>query len=615
MRVRLATILRFLIFWLGLFVAAKVLFLCYNHEPASRLDAGTIAGIFWHGLPMDFSSASYLTIVPGLVIALSALVDRPALRRVLLVVTGAEIILVTLLTTADLEVYRAWGMRIDSTPLDYLKTPRESWVAIGSSPLTLLIVLLTAFTLGGFFAAGRFLVPSTNRWRTCSGWAFLGCLFATLLLFVPIRGGFQQIPLNHSRVYFSSDRFANQAALNAGWNFFASVNHRQYRNRNPYHAVPDSLARRVVDSLFAQGGPRSRLLHTERPNILIIIWESLNPKVVAHGGGLPGITPALDSAMGEGIRFDRFYSSGDRTEKGVISVLSGYPAPPRGRITDFPAQSSRLPFLSQDLARVGYHSAFYKGGELAFANLGSYLLNGRFERLVEKRDFDRKDWSSKWGAHDRVVFQRALNDAARDSVPWFKVVLTLSSHEPFDTPIAPGDPQGTDEQTLFLNAMRYSDRSLGEFLAEARRASWWNNTLLIILADHGHRLPDIHPGEHAWDAERFRIPMLWLGGALIPRDSVVHDVGGQTDVAPTLLGQLGLPSDRYRWGRDLFKHPSSHLAYFTFHDGFGFIDERGSVVYDNAGGQLVSRTGRADTLELRLGKSLQQAAFQSFLDQ
>ncbi len=613
MRERLSLLLRYLGFWLALFLAAKAVFLCYQYRESARLAWGTIAGVFWHGFPMDLSSASYLTVVPGLLIALSTFVQPRLVRTLLAVVTTVEVMVVLLLVTIDLETFRAWGVRLDSTPLVYMQTPREMWASAGASPLLLLFTLLSVLTACSLLIARRFLLTPMERLTGHGAGTFIGSFAVTLLLIIPIRGGVQQIPLNQSTVYFSTVRFANQAALNVGWNFFNSIDRQAQPRTNPYRAYPSDQVGPMIRRVFAGGSERVRLLRSERPNIFLIIWESFNPKVVTNQGGLPAITPTFESAIHEGVLFDHFYASGDRTEKGLVAILSGFPAQPRGSITEFPSKTEQLPFLSRDLARHGYATAFYYGGELEFANLGTYLVNGGFAPLVGKQEFRREDWNSKWGAHDHVVFRRALDDAARERLPWFKVVLTLSSHEPFEVPGDPGPP-AKNEQTRFLNAMRYTDRSLGAFLAEARRAPWWNNTLIVILADHGHRLPDIHPGEQASDAERFRIPMLWLGGALIPRDTVVHDIGGQTDLPPTLLGQLGISNVAYAWGRDLFRRPASHIAFFTFHDGFGFIGDRGSIVYDNAGNQVVSQTGTADTLELRLGKSLQQSAFQAYLD-
>src|SRR5260370_29128973 len=113
--------------------------------------------------------------------------------------------------------------------------------------------------------------------------------------------------------------------------------------------------------------------------------------------------------------------------------------------------------LSLDLQRAGDYTAFYSGGELEFANLKSYLLNGSFDRLVGKDAFDARDRNSKWGVHDHVLYRQVLEDC-RDAAlrPFFTVVFTLSSHEPFDVPMSPTFP-GRSEQTLFLNAHRYSD--------------------------------------------------------------------------------------------------------------------------------------------------------------
>src|SRR5690606_2251773 len=95
---------------------------------------------------------------------------------------------------------------------------------------------------------------------------------------------------------------------------------------------------------------------------------------------------------------------------------------------------------------------------------------------------------SKWGVHDHIVFQRALQECDTARLPFFKVILSLSSHEPFDVPMVPKFP-GRDGESLFLNSCHYTDRSIGEFMIRAKASAWWNNTVIIFVADHGHAQP------------------------------------------------------------------------------------------------------------------------------
>jgi phosphoglycerol transferase MdoB-like AlkP superfamily enzyme len=344
----------------------------------------------------------------------------------------------------------------------------------------------------------------------------------------------------------------------------------------------------------------------------VIIWESLTAKVVQRLGGVPA-TPHLDSLIRAGVLFDRMYASGDRSAKGLVAILSGFPAEPHVQIINTPNKAARLPTLARDLRGAGYHTAFYYGGELEFANIKSYLLSGGFERIVGKGDFDPKDWNSKWGTHDHVVLRRLLRDTRAAPHPFFTTLLTLSSHEPFDVPASPA-ASGADEQSRFLIAHRYTDRSIAEFVRAAQRESWWDSTLIVIVADHGHRWPELPVAEAERASWQYHIPMLWLGGALAKRDTVISTIGSQTDLAPTLLAQLGLSGREYRWGKNLLASDARPFAFFAYHDGFGFVDPNGRLVYDETGRRVIEQEGAVGEPEVRSGMAYLRLSYQDYLD-
>jgi phosphoglycerol transferase MdoB-like AlkP superfamily enzyme len=442
----------------------------------------------------------------------------------------------------------------------------------------------------------------------------LPLLLTGVLLLVPIRGGLQWTPLNPSSTYFSHSDFANQAGLNVAWNFLHSLTIRDYRTGNPYaSAIPPAEARQLVDSLLRTTDATTRhLLRVTRPNIILIIWESATAKVVRRLGGLPGITTHFDSLSHTGVLFDAIYASGNRSAKGLAAILSGWPAQSNAPILSSPARAARLPGLATDLTHAGYHTAFYYGGELEFADFKSYLVAHGFDHIVGEQDFDRKDWSSKWGAHDHVVLARLLSDTRAAARPFFTTLFTLSSHEPYDVPMAPVIG-GTSEEAHFLNAHVYADRSIGAFIANASREPWWDSTLVIIIADHGHPLPRLQAPVGETASQLYHIPMLWLGGALAVRDTVITVVGSQVDVAPTLLAQLGLSHASYKWGKNLLAADVQPFAFFSYLDGFGWVDAHGRLVYSYNTHQVMQHTPDADERAVRTGEAYQRLTYQDFL--
>jgi phosphoglycerol transferase MdoB-like AlkP superfamily enzyme len=607
MRPRLLFLLRYFLFWLGFFVVGKLVFLTWFYPQTAALPLGTIVGIVVHGLRMDAAATAYLSAVPFLLITLSTYAPWHWVRPLILGWTIPLMVFVAGLTAGDLELYREWGYRIDATWLQYLSTPTEMGASIASQPLWADFLLIAVLSALGFWVFVRWIIPH----RTAVERSHIGVTtvtaFCTALLVIPARGGLQLAPINHSSVYFSESDYANQAAVNVAWSFFNGVYRRDQDRGNPYVVMADSAATRVRDSLLTRGGatPARQLLRVARPNVILIIWEGFTAKAVGSLGGLTGVVPRFDSLAGTGVLFDRFYASGNRTDKGIGAILSGYPALGNTSIVKEPRKYVGLPGLGRSLREAGYATEFLYGGELEFANLRAFIATNGFSRLVDKSDFPPESWNSKWGAHDHVLFRRILADADSARGPFFLAALTLSSHEPYDIPVpfALGDSTKTAK---YLSSLHYVDSALGAFIAEASTRPWWDSTVVIVLADHGHRLPSVDLASDQFREETHHIPLLWLGGALAVQGVRIHELGDQTDLGPTLLGQLGLPRVGWRWGQDLFAPGHTPFAYYTFSDGYGYLTERGGLMWDNVGKRVLRSFGTTDSLDVRAGAALQQ---------
>lgn len=593
-------------------MAGKAIFLIYHYSRAEKLEPMELAKVFLYGLRLDVSFAAYLSVIPFFFFFIRSLVPRLDGHRFLLGYTTLFIVLQVLLTVADLELYQAWGFRLDATPLQYLATPREMLASTASAPWLQLCTLCLALGLGAWYAFRRWfrqLPPIKFHDIMYSAW----CLFLTAFLILPIRGGWQQIPLNQSDVYFSDKTFANHAAVNVPWNLMYSISKKNYDQSNPYTYFADSVAQGLVQQLYAGTGenqvPVPARLRVKQPNLLFIILESYTGKLVGSLGGEPGVTPNLDKIARQGILFDSIYASGDRSEKGLVALLSAYPVQTTTSIIKMPRKTESLPHINKVLEARGYASSFYYGGELAFANIKSYLLNAGYDRMLSKYDFAGEHYNSKWGVHDHILLDRVLVDLAREKQPFFSTVFSLSSHEPYDIPI-PAKFQGSDEATQFKNSVYYTDYALGKFWEQARKQPWWDNTLVVIAADHGHRLPGNDPN-HA--PAKFRIPFLLAGGALQQKNQVVSRIGSQTDIVPTVLSQMGLPAAEFTWGRNLLAPAARPFAFYVFNDGFGFITPQGALTFDNVSKQIIQKDPAVPGTQVETGKAYMQYSFGDFL--
>jgi phosphoglycerol transferase MdoB-like AlkP superfamily enzyme len=388
------------------------------------------------------------------------------------------------------------------------------------------------------------------------------------------------------------------------WNFLKSVVS-DNSFRYPTNLVDSKTAEETFVGMMAQPDSTTRVLNTTRPNILLIILEGFTAKVIEPLGGINGITPNLNQLCTEGILFDGFYASGDRTDKGIISILSGYPAQPKTSIIKYPNKTQSLPSLPKVLTKKGFHTSFVYGGDIGFANMESYVTIAGFSHITEDNDFDLSLNVSKWGVHDEFVFTRLLAETDSAQAPFFKTMLSLSSHEPFDVPS--GLPEKKDDESLFLNSCSYTDKSLGDFIQQAKQKSWWANTLVIITADHGHRLP----GKSAvHEKEKFKIPMLWIGGAV---DSIqrIHKIGNQTDIANTLLSQLGMQASEFLFSKNLLSTETQSFSVYSFNNGFGYLAPGVDYVYDFDLKNYISQSLIAEQ-NSREGMSYMQQLFKDY---
>lgn len=606
MRERLRIFLYLTLFWLFFMICGRIVFLLYNFDYAATLTAGEIALTLLHGLRMDASISGYFIAASGLLLVISSVHNKTWVAWALSGLTVVLMILCVVLVCVDVELYRHWGFRMNTTPLMYLGSEAmgsiQLWVYI--KVITAMVVMVSVFLyLFRSFIHPRILYLEDAKQK---GKTALTMLALTILMFLPIRGSFTVAPMNTGFVYFHNTKaFANHTAVNVVWNFLYSLR-KTSTTEYPSNFFPKDKTDAIFKELYFSTGSTEGVLNTADPNVILIILESFTADVIEPLGGLKGITPNLNQLCQEGILFNNFYSSGDRTDKGLISILSGYPAQPQTSIIKFPAKTERLPQLNRDMKRLGYKTSFIYGGDIDFANFRSYLNTSGFDNLTMLDDFDDDLYTSKWGVHDHFMFAKAQQELDTTTEKFFKVILTLSSHEPFDVPMKP-IIEGKDEESLFINSCHYTDKSLGDFIRYCKTKSWWTNTLVVITADHGHR----HPGNKELNQkERFRIPLLLTGGA-VSRDSVVSVIGSQTDIVNTLLGQLDKPSDKYIFSKDLLNPSSKSFAAYFYNDGYGFITPDSYLIYDNAGKKFLKEETTTHNVH-DWSKAFQQKLFTNY---
>ncbi len=426
-------------------------------------------------------------------------------------------------------------------------------------------------------------------------------------LIIPIRGGFGVAPINAGFVYFSKRMFLNHTAINVVWNVGTSA-FTQKPVKNPYKFSDDGVAGSLVDSLMAGGGNTLKVLNNERPNVMIIVLESFSGYLVGPMGGDSLVTPNLNRYIKEGILFSEFYASGTRTDKAMPAILNGYPAQPAQSIIKEPKKSQTLPSMVKILIENGYNTSFWYGGEINFANFNSFVIGSGFHNIITEDNFNPENFNSEWGVHDHILFNALKDTMMSVREPFLSVVLTLSSHEPFDVPMEPVFT-GDDDETKYKNSVFYADKSLGEFIDWAQEREWWKNTLVIMVADHCGRFSDAFP---IYAREMFKIPMVWIGGAVEKKGLKIEKLGSQVDIPVTLFTQMGLSAE-FPFAKDLLSDSTNSFAFYVYNEGFGFITDSSSCIYDHKLKQPVVSEGKDYGFAEKAGKAYLQVLFNDYL--
>jgi phosphoglycerol transferase MdoB-like AlkP superfamily enzyme len=360
-----------------------------------------------------------------------------------------------------------------------------------------------------------------------------------------------------------------------------------------------------------------------RPNIIFLIMESHTARIVEELGGEPGVCPNLSRLIREGILFENIYGSGFRTDQGLVSILAGYPAQPDQSIVLQTDKAAKLNSLPKVLHNAGYSTAFFYGGELTFANLGLWLTNQRFEKIFSEKDFSHAERTQRWGVDDYILLQRAALEIGHLKQPFFATAMTLSLHPPYDVPYQ-SRWQGPEEREQFLNSAAFADYAIGEFFKTAEQQSWYDNTLFVLVADHGSGNPE---GVGLDNPKSRHIPLIFFGKPLNKKwhNSRIPIFGNHHDIPATVLGMWDLYDLDMRWSRNLWhvnslvnatRTPANQrfeFAFFTNENGLGWANSRGKGFYFFGNDEWHIWEGQLDSISRTDARAYLQTLYDDFL--
>lgn len=548
------------------------------------------------GLASDLAAAAYLTAPSLLVLWAHAHAPFFALNPVLLVCEGIVALIMSLITIADTVLYGPWRFRIDATVFAYLQSLKGAFASVSVAYIIIgvLGVLLLADAIFGCFWA---LAALTGVFVTVADVASFGThaltfgcfVLSAAVVFAFIRG-LRHRPNSPYQSYYSSNMFCNHATVNPVFNMIYSFSLKN-NTTEQYHYYPDDECRSTIEGMIpTEGTPQIELLNNKRPKtILFVIWESLSAYFVEQLGGKANVNPNFDRLCNEGVLFTRVDAGSYRTDPALVCILSGYPGQPTTRIMRSTQKLHTLPGIPRVLSQHGYSTTAVHGGNLSIMHIIDYFLAIGNQRIVSVKDMPAEAPRNAWGVHDNFMFQWLYDDLVKhssDPEKRFVSFLTLSSHQPFDVPYSRLEDK-------IENAYAFTDEYFGQFVDRLKQHPMWDDTLIVVLGDHGTHvglLPmkrDVQP----------HIPILLLGGA-VKEPRRIDTIMSQTDLAATLLGQLGIDHKEFTFSRDVLADTYTQpFAMHSYNNGFVYRDPTGYTDYDNVSQKAVD--GADDERERR----------------
>lgn len=621
--------LRLLAFWLLFFAVFRLWFILWFHDRWAEGASGRHWAAFWRALPLDLSMAGYLMALPLLVWLIGLLLNYPGRRLAERLVKGYNVLIFGILIFvfgANIFLYEEWHTPINNRALEYFRTPAAMLDSMSLMFKIGSVAAYLAFTwlwwrLYRVIVELQLYRPGMLRWQALWSPVLLGSVM------LAIRGGLGVMPINESAVYYSPHLFDNHAATNTAWHLVHSLVETRSTEHH-YRFLDDKIAWQRTQNLYASSNkkyfdnpPPPLLAAPGRPNVVFLILESMTAQVIEELGGEPGVCPNLSGLIREGILFDSIYSSGYRTDQGLVAILAGYPSQPDQSIVLLDDKAATLPSIPKILRDSGYQTLYVYGGELTFANIGVWLTHQRFDRILSEKDFPSEAKTQRWGVDDLTMLQRSVLEINQLQPPFFASLMTLSLHPPYDVPYK-SRWQGETIPQQFIHSAAFADHAIGAFFEAARQQPWYPNTLFVLVADHGNSMP----GNLGMDQPQSRhVPLIVCGPALDPRwhGARVSVLGNHHDIPATVLPGLGFSQAtcaEFQWSKDLLARSGDDLqqgkgnfAYYTNENGLGWLDGRGAGFYRFQDREWQFYGEKPDSTSLIDAKAYLQALYEDFL--
>jgi phosphoglycerol transferase MdoB-like AlkP superfamily enzyme len=292
-----------------------------------------------------------------------------------------------------------------------------------------------------------------------------------------------------------------------------------------------------------------------KPNVVIVMLESMSANKMGRYGNPENLTPFLDSLATQGYAFDSVFTAGIHTFAGIYATLFSQPVVKRQHpLMTIVPQSG----IASTLKQHGYSTIYFTTHDKDFDNVAPFLLENGFDRVVSKDDYPAEEVLSAQGVPDDYLYEHAvgdLNKLHQTGKPFFAAIMSGSDHSPFIIPKY-YTPRHKD---ITLGIVEYVDWSIRKFLEMASLEDWFDNTMFIFVADHGASLDKRYDVPLSY----LHSPLIFYAPSLLGPPQKIDYLGCQADIFPTTMGLLKLPYVNNTFGIDLFREKRPFACAFA----------------------------------------------------
>ncbi|MFC2100254.1 LTA synthase family protein [Bacteroidota bacterium] len=542
------------------------------------------------GLRFDIVITGYVLSIPFLFLGIVSFfpIKIRWLTKVIFIYLSVVYVIVILILCADIPYFLQFYSRLTTASLLWLDDSKYMLGMIFSEPsfyiyFIVFVIIIVLFTWLLFRERKKFHNELSKKSFVANKWnipiKILSFLIVGTLLMVGIRGRLnKKSPIRVGTAYFCNNQMLNKLALNPVFCFGYSLKS-EMKEQNKIDLMNEEQAVQLAASFLSlpENDTVSSFVIAEwnkkngsgiiNNNVVIIIMESMGSYKLGKYDGPKNLTPNLNRIISNSLYFDNIYTAGIHTFTGIYSTLFSFPT----LFTQQPLKE-RMDVPHNGIAKVlknqGYATLFFTTHDSQFDNVGGFLKANGYDHIYSDLDYPNEWILSTNGVPDHKMFEYAipvLNKISEKGQRFFTAFMTTSDHAPLIIPENIEFEPFSDN--IDQQIIEYADWSIGYFIKLASKQEWFNNTTFVLIADHGLTVGYTYDLPLSY----FHTPLIVYTPSSPQICDTLHNLGGQIDVAPTILGLLNVPYENNTMGINLFKNKRPFM-YFCSDDKIGCLD-------------------------------------------